>query len=81
MTQRAFVHREKARPSRPAIGETLIAGVRSYSQVHVSPTAPKSHGVPDVVVLDGFPRGPLFLSFLPLYSDHVGRHMWKGQVA
>lgn len=42
---------------------------------------PKAFVVPDVVVLNNFPRSPSDLSLLPLYACHTARHVWDGEVA
>lgn len=47
-------------------------------EAHAFPFHPSE---PDVVVLNGFLGGPLDLSLLSLYPDHVVRDMWKGEIS
>lgn len=84
MTQHASVYRQKSIPSQPTIGETSFDVDASSSQVHVSPASSfwtnVSPDALDVNVPDGFSEGPLDISLLPMYPDHVVRHVWEEEV-
>lgn len=93
VAQHTFVQKEKARPSRPAVGATSFYVETSSSRVNMSSTSSSqrhkslviSTDAPEVqpaifFVPDAYSGDPSDILLLCLYAGHVFRQVWDGKV-